>query len=94
MSRKTKNLSTVSINHFIDMIATVFIRLQISDMTTHIASATEEKLMVAEEINRNIIQISNYAKETIEGSEETTKCSQDMQGLAENLNSIVKQFVV
>ena len=37
--------------------------------------------MVAEEINKNIIQISNYARETIEGSEETTKCSQDMHNL-------------
>jgi len=67
---------------------------EITDMTAQIASATEEQSMVAEEINRNIIQISDYAKETIEGSKETTKCSQEMNTLAGNLQSVVKLFVV
>ena len=67
---------------------------EITDMTAQIASATEEQSMVAEEINRNIIQISDYARETIEGSEETTRCSQEMKDLAANLQSVVKLFVV
>jgi methyl-accepting chemotaxis protein len=50
--------------------------------------------MVAEEINRNIIQISDFAKETIEGSEEAAKCSQEMRKLADDLQSVVKLFVV
>ncbi len=67
---------------------------EISEMTTHIASATEEQSMVAEEINRNIIQISDYTKETIEGSNESLKCSQEMQQLAKKLQAVVKLFIV
>jgi len=67
---------------------------EITDMTSQIASATEEQSMVAEEINRNIIHISDYAKETIVGSEETTICSQEMNDLANNLQSVVKLFVI
>jgi len=67
---------------------------EITDMTAQIASATEEQSMVAEEINRNIIQISDFAKETIEGSEEAAKCSQEMRKLADDLQSVVKLFVV
>ncbi len=67
---------------------------EISEMTTHIASATEEQSMVAEEINRNIIQISDYTKETLEGSNETSRCSQEMQELAKELQAVVKLFIV
>jgi methyl-accepting chemotaxis protein len=66
----------------------------ITDMTSQIASATEEQSMVAEEINRNIIQINDYAKKTMVSSEETTKFSQDMHKLAGNLQSAIDLFIV
>ena len=45
-------------------------------------------------INKNTMQISDYAKETIEGSGETTKCNQDINEFAGKLQSVVKLFVV
>lgn len=54
-------------------------------MTAHIACA-------AEEINGNIIRIA--AKDTAQGSQETTDCSSEMKDLSTHLQNTVQMFVV
>jgi len=66
----------------------------IDDMTRQIASASEEQIAVAEEINRNIFAISDSAKNTVLASEESARTGQEMANLALNLSDIVNQFKI
>lgn len=66
----------------------------ISDMNAQIATASEEQTAVAEEINRNIVDISDVADQTADGSQQTAAASQDLARLAEQLQSLVGQFKV
>ncbi|NLW05252.1 MAG: methyl-accepting chemotaxis protein [Pseudomonadaceae bacterium] len=64
----------------------------ISDMNTQIASAAEQQAAVADEINRNILNINDLSNQNKEGSEHTTQASNDLAQLAEMLNGQVSQF--
>ncbi|MCU7906751.1 MAG: HAMP domain-containing protein [Candidatus Thiodiazotropha sp. (ex Epidulcina cf. delphinae)] len=66
----------------------------ITDMTIQIANAVEEQSSVAEEMNRNIVTISNVASETASGSEETAEVSDALAKLSLELGEIVQQFKV
>ncbi|MDR9469125.1 methyl-accepting chemotaxis protein [Marinospirillum sp.] len=65
---------------------------QIADMNTQIASAAEEQAAVADEINRNVVNINELSSQTEEGASHTTQASEELAGLAENLNHQVSQF--
>jgi methyl-accepting chemotaxis protein len=67
---------------------------QINDMNTQIASAAEEQSSVAEEINRNIITISQVADETAIGAVQTSNASAEVARLSEQLQGMVRQFKV
>ncbi len=64
----------------------------ISDMNNQIASAAEEQTAVAEEINRNIRNISEVANETSLGAKNTSEACDDLLDLANQLRSAVGQF--
>ena len=64
----------------------------INDMNTQIASASEQQSAVAEDINRNIVNISQIAEETAIGAEQTSKASDELARLAEHLQGLVGQF--
>jgi methyl-accepting chemotaxis protein len=64
----------------------------IHDMATQIASATEEQSAVAEEINRNIINISDGVELAAEGIEQTTGASEQLARLADDLQTVVTRF--
>ncbi len=66
----------------------------INDMNAHIASAAEEQSAVAEEINRNIVNISQVADQNSENSMQTSKASEELAHLASELQSLVAQFKV
>ena len=66
----------------------------INDMNTQIASAAEEQGAVAEEINRNIVTISQIANQTATGAEQTAKAGQELAQLAGRLQSVVGRFKV
>jgi methyl-accepting chemotaxis protein len=63
-----------------------------NNMNIQIASAAEEQTAVAEEINRNVANISNLASETLNGSKETTEASLSMKDTADNLQALVSEF--
>jgi methyl-accepting chemotaxis protein len=66
----------------------------ISDMNAQIASAAEEQGAVAEEINRNIVNISQIASQTANGAEQTSTASMELAKLAGRLQSLVGKFRV
>jgi len=67
---------------------------RIDDMSTQIASAAEEQGAVSEEVNRNIVRISDLAGSSYEGAEHTANASNDLAGLAKNLENLIKHFKV
>ncbi|MDB6141012.1 MAG: methyl-accepting chemotaxis protein [Pseudomonas sp.] len=66
----------------------------INDMNTQIASAAEEQSAVAEDINRNVINIGQVANEVASGADESSKASAELTKLAEQQRRLINQFRV
>ncbi|MBL1140778.1 MAG: methyl-accepting chemotaxis protein [Proteobacteria bacterium] len=66
----------------------------IKSMNMQIASAAEEQSATAEEINRNIVNISEVAQETAGGSQQTASASDELARLASDLQNQVGKFKV
>ncbi|MDQ1363793.1 MAG: methyl-accepting chemotaxis protein, partial [Pseudomonadota bacterium] len=64
----------------------------INDMNAQIASAAEEQSAVADEINRNIVNISQSTEQSGQGAHQTAIASEDLARLAGQLQSLVGQF--
>ena len=66
----------------------------INDMNTQIASAAEEQSAVAEDINRNVINIGQVAGEVAGGADEASQASAELTKLAEQQRRLINQFRV
>lgn len=66
----------------------------INQMNSQIATAAEEQSSVAEEINKNIIAIKDFAYRTTQSSQKTATASENLAALSENLASHVDQFKI
>jgi methyl-accepting chemotaxis protein len=66
----------------------------IKSMNMQIASAAEEQSATAEEINRNIVNISEVAQETAGGSQQTASASDELARLASDLQGQVAKFKI
>ena len=66
----------------------------INDLNMQIASAAEEQSSVAEEINRNVVNIRDIASATVEGSEQTVESSVRLGAVAQDLLAVVQQFKI
>jgi methyl-accepting chemotaxis protein len=64
----------------------------INDMNTQIATAAEEQNAVAEEVSRNISNISTVAEQTSTASKETSRATEHLIQEATKLHTIVRQF--
>lgn len=64
----------------------------ITDMTTQIAAATEEQSAVAEEISRNISNISHLADQTSEQAQNSALLSEELTRTANTQYSLVERF--
>ncbi|MEJ2061513.1 MAG: methyl-accepting chemotaxis protein, partial [Gammaproteobacteria bacterium] len=64
----------------------------ISNMNGHIATAAGEQSSVAEEINRNIIAITQVAEQTAAGTQQLESASRQLGGVSERLQTLVGQF--
>ena len=64
----------------------------ITAMTTQIATAAEEQSAVAEEINRNVVNISNLASGTHEAANTALLDNEKLEREVRKLQSMVKQF--
>lgn len=66
----------------------------IKDMNAQIATASEEQTAVSEEINKNVVSITQVANESLEGSKKTMQSSEKMSELAHDLKTAVSQFKI
>lgn len=66
----------------------------INEMNTQIAAAAEEQSAVAEEINKNVVNISQLSEKTASGAIQTTSSSSDLSRLANDLQQLVGQFKI
>ena len=66
----------------------------ISEMNLQIANAAKEQSAVAEEINKNIIEINGIAEETTAASEYVAQTSSELSGLSHKLIELVGKFKV
>ena len=64
----------------------------INDMNNQIAHAAEEQTAVAEEINRNISNISHVSEETSVGAKNTADACHELLELANQLRTTVGSF--
>ena len=65
----------------------------INEMNTQIAAA-EEQSAVAEEINKNVVNISQLSEKTASGAEQTMSASGELSNLASELQQLVGQFKI
>jgi methyl-accepting chemotaxis protein len=67
---------------------------QIDQMSTQIATATEEQSTVTEEMGRNIDEINQMAMQNATGSEQTSAAGSELAGMASSLQELVRAFRV
>lgn len=66
----------------------------IDNMNLQIAGAAEQQIAVTEEINRNIIHITNLSEQAAEGARQTTSSAGQLNRLAEDLNRLIGEFKI
>ncbi len=64
----------------------------ITDMNHQIATASEEQSVVAEEINQNIVNISEVADRTSQGVQQSVDATAEMVRATQRLDALVSQF--
>ena len=67
---------------------------QINDMNAQIASASEQQSSVAEEINRNIVAISEIADHSAEGAKRINEANDKLNQAALHLKQLVQRFTL
>ncbi|MGL5280501.1 MAG: methyl-accepting chemotaxis protein, partial [Plesiomonas shigelloides] len=65
---------------------------KISDMSSQIATATEEQSAVANELNKNIVNINTASTEVAEGAVQTVQACVSLAQLAQQLNLMTEKF--
>jgi methyl-accepting chemotaxis protein len=75
-----------SLNNIVQSISTI------TDMNTQIATASEQHTTVIEEIDRNVVKISDISEAAAEGSNKTAGKSQELSQLGDELKAMVAQF--
>jgi len=78
-----------------ELIARIVVHVQkILDMNNEVAQSVQQQSHVASAINENISNITHIAKETSSGANETTRSSENLAIMANNLQSSLKQFKI
>ena len=67
---------------------------QINEMNAHIAEASRQQGEVVEEINKNIINITQVADDSANGADQLSTASQEMASLAVDLETQVSHFKI
>lgn len=89
------NLSVEKSQSITDFINDIQLSItKISDMTTQIATATEEQVVVAADISENISKISDGADESAVASEQIAQTSENQAELAKNLQRLSNKFII
>lgn len=92
-SREQASLGVDKISAAGDALSTIANGINsINDMNTQIASAAVEQGAVSEEINKNVVNITNIARSTSANSVQTQSASETVSQLSINLQALVAQF--
>ncbi|WP_455222018.1 methyl-accepting chemotaxis protein [Kaarinaea lacus] len=67
---------------------------EISDMTSQIATASEQQSAVVESVNQSVVAITDLANRTSDGAERVTGNSRQLTEMANSLKDLVKHFKV
>lgn len=67
---------------------------EIDEMSSQIATATEEQSTVTEDMNRNLVRISDMAMQNALGANQTSQAGQELARMAAELQELVGQFRV
>jgi methyl-accepting chemotaxis protein len=67
---------------------------RINSMSFQIGSAAEQQISTSEEINHNVLKISQVAQETTSGAQQTAIASEELARLASDLQEVSKSFKV
>jgi methyl-accepting chemotaxis protein len=67
---------------------------RINGMSIQIGNAAEQQIATSEEINHNIIKISQVAQETTSGARQTALASEELAQLASDLQEVSTRFKV
>ncbi|MBB1487434.1 methyl-accepting chemotaxis protein [Oceanospirillum sediminis] len=67
---------------------------KVNDMISQIASAAEQQSSVAEEINRNVINIVDLSGNTAQASQQTSQASAELNNLAGQLKQLINRFKI
>ena len=67
---------------------------EVNDLNMQIATSAEEQSAVADEINRNVVNISDSCVLTSEAMEKSVDASENLMKLSQQLDSLVQQFKV
>nr|WP_159063729.1 methyl-accepting chemotaxis protein [Thaumasiovibrio occultus] len=65
---------------------------EIFDMSSQIASATEQQTLVSSELGTNVLTISQAASEVAEAAVQTTRSCEELSSLANELHGMTSQF--
>ncbi len=65
---------------------------QITEMNAQIANSSQQQRTVAEELNRNIINITEIAEHSAEGGKRIDEAHDSLTGISQNLASLVATF--
>lgn len=65
---------------------------RIKDMSTQIATASEEQSVVAEDVNQGMVQIDAISAETMVGATQIAEASRSLAEVAERLHAVSAQF--
>tara|TARA_B110001469_G_C9409335_1_gene209680 strand:+ start:273 stop:482 length:210 start_codon:yes stop_codon:yes gene_type:complete len=68
--------------------------VDIDNMNTVIAAASQEQCTVAEEVNKNVVHITSLSEQTQEGAKETAQASDELLALSKELQNLASQFKV
>ncbi|WP_033135888.1 bacteriohemerythrin [Aeromonas finlandensis] len=94
----TRNVSEQAVNQAagtgetLGAIVTAITR--VADMNNQIATAAEQQAQVAEETNRNVMQVANIARECLDLARESRAHTRDLNQANEEINLISEQFEV
>lgn len=67
---------------------------QIDQMSSQIATAAEEQSTVAEDMNHNLVRISDMGKQNASGANQTSQAGQELARMASTLQELIGQFRV
>lgn len=81
-----------SMSHSLTAITEAVSRINL--MNTQVASAAEEQSVVADDVNRNILHITEVAEVTSQNAERTSSAAQQLGGLANDLRQMVRRYQV